>query len=190
MGSHLPSSTLLGTCLQVYLLLIAYGWVRGLHFRRARVLQFAVRRMGFVLKWALVIVFATLALIHLPLFVEAWVTGDPIGWRTLVLVEIISRPVLAAIMLLAGHRANPVGPSQRLSSRRVRSTWPLLTKAWPKLPCFLARRIVPPFPPADSATGRKCLARCRPLQADLVGRSGNRGSHQRRLDSRVLGLLL
>jgi hypothetical protein len=91
---------LLGTCLQVYLLLIAYGWVRGLHFRRARVLQFAVRRMGFVLKWALVIVVATLALIHLPLFVEAWLTGDPIGWRTLVLVETVSRPTLAAIMLL------------------------------------------------------------------------------------------
>jgi len=91
---------LLGTYLQVYLLLIAYGWVRGLHFRRARVLQFAVRRMGFVLKWALVIVVATLALIHLPLFVEAWLTGDPIGWRTLVLVETVSRPTLAAIMLL------------------------------------------------------------------------------------------
>ena len=57
---------LLGTCLQV--MLIAYGWVRGLHFRRARVLQFAVRRMGFVLKWALVIVLATVALVHLPLF--------------------------------------------------------------------------------------------------------------------------
>jgi hypothetical protein len=90
---------LLGTCLQVSLLLIAYGWVRGLHFRRARVLQFAVRRMGFVLKWGLVIVVATLVLIHLPLFVEAWLTGDPIGWQTLVLVEIISRPALAAIML-------------------------------------------------------------------------------------------
>jgi len=91
---------LLGTCVQVYLLLIAYGWVRGLHFRRARVLQFAVRRMGFVLKWALLIVLATLGLIHLPLFVEAWLTGDPIGWRTLVLVELISRPVLAVTMLL------------------------------------------------------------------------------------------
>src|SRR5262245_45047847 len=91
---------LLGTCLQVYLLLIAFGWVRGLHFRRARVLQFAVRRMGFVLKWALVIVVATLALIHLPLFVEAWLTGDPIGWQTVVLVEMVSRPTLAAIMLL------------------------------------------------------------------------------------------
>jgi hypothetical protein len=64
------------------------------------VLQFAVRRMGFVLKWALVVVLTTLGLIHLPLFVEAWLTGDPIAWRTLVLVELISRPALAVTMLL------------------------------------------------------------------------------------------
>jgi hypothetical protein len=90
---------LLGTCLQVYLLLIAYGWVRGLHFRRVRVLQFAVRRMGFVLKWSLVIILATLASIHLPLFIEAWITGDPIGWQTFAIAEAIARPTLAAIML-------------------------------------------------------------------------------------------
>jgi hypothetical protein len=90
---------LLGTCLQVYLLLTAYGWVRGLHFRRVRVLQLAVRRMGFVLKWALVIIVATLAFIHVPLFLEAWMTGDPIGWRALALAETIFRPTLAAFML-------------------------------------------------------------------------------------------
>ncbi len=91
---------LLGTCLQVYLLLIAYGWMRGLHFRRARVLPLAVRRMGFVLKWALVIILATLLLIHLPLFIEAWITGDPIAWTALVAAEMIFRPALAAIMLM------------------------------------------------------------------------------------------
>ena len=90
---------LLGTCFQIYLLVIAYGWVRGLHFRRARVLQFAVRRMGFVLKWAVVIILATLALIHVPLFVEAWMIGEPVGWRTFAAVEAIARPTLAAIML-------------------------------------------------------------------------------------------
>ena len=90
---------LLGTCLQVYLLLIAYGWVRGLHFRRARVLHFAVRRMGFVLKWAVVIILATLALIHVPLFVEAWMIGEPVGWRSFAAAEAIARPTLATVML-------------------------------------------------------------------------------------------
>ncbi|HEY5811670.1 MAG TPA: hypothetical protein VIT23_03335 [Terrimicrobiaceae bacterium] len=93
---------LLGTCLQVYLLLIAYGWVRGLHFRRVRVLQFAVRRMGFVLKWSVVIILTTLATIHLPLFIEAWITGDPVSWGSLAIAEAIARPTLAAIMLGLG----------------------------------------------------------------------------------------
>ncbi len=90
---------LLGTCLQVYLILIAYGWVRGLNFRRAHVLHFAVRRMGFVLKWAVVIIAVTLAIIHVPLFVEAWFTGDPVSWSTFAVVEAIARPTLAAAMI-------------------------------------------------------------------------------------------
>ncbi len=90
---------LLGTCLQVYLILIAYGWVRGLNFRRAHVLHFAVRRMGFVLKWAVVIIAATLASIHVPLFVEAWFTGDLVSWSTFAVVEAIARPGLAAAMI-------------------------------------------------------------------------------------------
>jgi hypothetical protein len=90
---------LLGTCFQVYLVLIAYGWVRGLNFRRGRILHFAVRRMGFVLKWAVVIILATFALIHFPLFAEAWVTGDPVSWSTLAVAGALTRPALAGIML-------------------------------------------------------------------------------------------
>ena len=90
---------LLGTCFQVYLILIAYGWVRGLNFRRGLILHFAVRRMGFVLKWAAVIILATFALIHLPLFAEAWITGDPASWSTFAVAEALVRPTLAGIML-------------------------------------------------------------------------------------------
>jgi hypothetical protein len=90
---------LLGTCFQVYLVLIAYGWVRGLNFRRRLILHFAVRRMGFVLKWAAVIILGTFALIHLPLFAEAWVTGDPASWSTFAVAEALARPALAGIML-------------------------------------------------------------------------------------------
>ena len=89
-----------------------------------------------------------------------------------------------------GHGADPSGPSQRLSTQRARRAWTLPKKAWPKLSCFLDGRILPPFLTADSATGRKRLARCSHLQAGLVDNPGNCGSHQRRLDSRILGLLL
>lgn len=87
---------LLGTAVQVLLLLTAYGWVRGRHFPRRRLLHFAVRRLGFVIKWALVLIVATLALIHLPLFVEAAWTGAPATLR----VDLYARPVLLLAMLL------------------------------------------------------------------------------------------
>jgi hypothetical protein len=87
---------LLGTAVQVFLLLTAYGWMRGLHFPRQRLMHFAVRRLGFVIKWALVLVVATLAFIHLPLFVEVMVTGAPAAMR----IELFARPVLLLAMLL------------------------------------------------------------------------------------------
>ena len=90
---------LLGTCLQVYLLLTAYGWIRGMEFDPPRLLHFAVRRLGFVLKWALVIVTATLALIHLPLLIEAWFTGEPAGWGIFTLLDTFAVPALAVAMI-------------------------------------------------------------------------------------------
>ena len=90
---------LLGTCLQVYLLLTGYGWMRGMDFTPDRLLHFAVRRLGFVLKWALVIVTATLALIHLPLLVEAWFTGEPAGWEILTLLDTFAVPAFAALII-------------------------------------------------------------------------------------------
>jgi hypothetical protein len=87
---------LLGTAVQVYLTLTAYGWVRGLHFPHQRLMHFAVRRLGFVFKWALVPVVATLAFIHLPLFVEVLRTGTPATLR----LEPFAQPVLLSVMLL------------------------------------------------------------------------------------------
>lgn len=51
---------LLATFLQVYLVLMAFAWVRGLRFERNHLLHFSLRRLGYVLKW--------IALISLPGF--------------------------------------------------------------------------------------------------------------------------
>jgi hypothetical protein len=42
---------LLATFLQVYLVLMAFAWVRGLSFERGHLLHFSLRRLGYVLKW-------------------------------------------------------------------------------------------------------------------------------------------
>ncbi|PWU07280.1 MAG: hypothetical protein C5B47_06440 [Verrucomicrobia bacterium] len=51
---------LLATFLQVYLVLMAFAWIRGLSFERGHLLHFSLRRLGYVLKW--------IALISLPGF--------------------------------------------------------------------------------------------------------------------------
>ncbi len=90
---------LLGTCLQIALVLIAYGWIRGLHFDRERLMGFAIRRLGLVVKWSLVIILASLVLIHLPMLVEALLTDDPADWKVQAFTNNISRPILALAML-------------------------------------------------------------------------------------------
>lgn len=87
---------LFGTALQLYLVLTIYGWARGLQFEERRVLPFAVRRLGFVIKWSLVIIATTLLLIHVPLLLDAWWTGG-IRWQADAL-----RLALALAMLACG----------------------------------------------------------------------------------------
>ncbi len=86
---------LLGTCVQIVLILLACGWIRGLRFDPERLLPFAVRRLGHVFKWSGIIIAATLALIHLPMLIPAALDGEaaPSPWET------PSRAFLAAAMI-------------------------------------------------------------------------------------------
>lgn len=107
---------LLGTALQVYLMLVALGWVRGLVFDRLRLRRFAVRRLGFVFKWALVIMTLTLLLVHLPALAESLLVPDPLAWRAPLWTEWGARPLLAGFMLV--FAAVPVRLALRNDSLR------------------------------------------------------------------------
>jgi hypothetical protein len=61
---------LFGVCMQIYLILLAYVWVRGLTFTHAHLLDFAIRRCSFVLKWALVVMLLQSLFIELPLILK------------------------------------------------------------------------------------------------------------------------
>lgn len=90
---------LFGGCIQVYLILLAYSWVRGLVFPRERLLDFAIRRFSVVLRWMLLgLLLSTLA-IDLPLMLQnvpafaSWFSAEP--------VELERRTVLARAILSA-----------------------------------------------------------------------------------------
>jgi hypothetical protein len=75
---------LLGVCIQVYLILMAYCWVRGIAFAHGHLLDFAIRRCGSVLKWAAVVMLLSSAFIDLPLILKNFApftgvfTDDPV----------------------------------------------------------------------------------------------------------------
>ena len=61
---------LFGVCMQIYLILLAYVWVRGLTFTHSHLLDFAIRRCTFVLKWALAVMLLSSVFIDLPLILK------------------------------------------------------------------------------------------------------------------------
>lgn len=56
-----------GVCVQIYLILMVYAWVRGLGFTHRHLLDFAIRRFSIVMKWSAVVMVLSTLFIHLPL---------------------------------------------------------------------------------------------------------------------------
>jgi hypothetical protein len=59
-----------GVCVQIYLILLAYCWVRGISFTHRHLLDFAIRRFSFVVKWAALVTVLSSIFIDLPLILK------------------------------------------------------------------------------------------------------------------------
>jgi len=67
-----------GVCVQLGLILIAFCWVRGISFTRQHLIDFAIRRLSFVVRWALLVMGLSTILIHLPLILKNFTTFQSI----------------------------------------------------------------------------------------------------------------
>ncbi len=61
---------LFGVCIQIYLILLAYCWVRGIAFTDQHLVDFAIRRFSSVVKWAGVVMVLSSVFIDLPLILK------------------------------------------------------------------------------------------------------------------------
>jgi hypothetical protein len=68
---------LFGVCIQIYLILLAFCWVRGLTFHHSGLLDFAIRRFAFVVKWAAVVMVLSSVFIDLPLILKNFAAFEP-----------------------------------------------------------------------------------------------------------------
>jgi len=73
---------LLGVLVLTVLMLMAYAWMRGMQFRRDKLLRVAMRRTAFVLKWSLVIAGLGTLLVAVPLATASMLpdTSAIAGW--------------------------------------------------------------------------------------------------------------
>ncbi len=61
---------LFGVFVQLYLILLAYVWVRGLNFTHQHLVDFSLRRGSFVLKWAAIVMLLSSLFVNLPLLLK------------------------------------------------------------------------------------------------------------------------
>jgi hypothetical protein len=93
---------LFGVGVQVYLILVAYAWLRGLNWTTTHLMDMAIRRFSIVVKWAAVVMAFSSLLIDLPrIFAQLFRFDDPVFLRhTLVFTDHFTRPLLAVFLIL------------------------------------------------------------------------------------------
>lgn len=93
---------LLGFSLQIYLILLAYVWVRGIHYTRAHLIDFAIRRQAALLQWAFLSMAISTLLIHFPLILANIPPFSHFLPPEIVIpfIDHFSRPLLAGFFIL------------------------------------------------------------------------------------------
>jgi hypothetical protein len=93
---------LFGLVIQVYLILLAFVWIRGIHSPPERVFIFALKRMAHLAKWAGLILLVSALAIHLPLLASYLWIGQFTDFTSAAVqyVEQTARPLLAIAMIL------------------------------------------------------------------------------------------
>jgi hypothetical protein len=92
---------LFGVGVQVYLILLVYTWLRGLVWTPLHLMDLAIRRFSFVVKWAAVVMVVSSLLIDLPrICALLFRFDDPLFLNhTLLYTDRIARPLLAVFLI-------------------------------------------------------------------------------------------
>ncbi len=131
---------LLGVCIQIYLILVAYCWVRGVSFEPSRLLDFAIRRFVFVLKWAAVVLVASSLFIDLPLILKNF--GPFQGLLTAEEATInsriqLARSILAGFLLIFSTMQITLTFHNESLPAALRDHWKFLRRHWWRSAWFL-----------------------------------------------------
>lgn len=125
-----------GILVQIYLILMVYAWVRGLGFTHRHLMDFAIRRFSFVMKWTSIVMLLSTLFIHLPLISANFpavanyfdIEPDTIFYY----LNHVARPVLAAFFILfSGMQIILTFHSESLGKAACDFLYFLRKDAWP-----------------------------------------------------------
>jgi hypothetical protein len=93
---------LFGLLIQIFLVLLTLVWIRGLNSEPGRIFEFALKRGVYAAKWAGVVLFASLLLIHLPLLISyMWITQQTDFTNAVIqYIDQTARPLIAVGLIL------------------------------------------------------------------------------------------
>jgi hypothetical protein len=92
---------LFGVGVQVYLILLVYTWLRGLNWTPVHLMDLAIRRFSFVVKWAAVVMGVSSVLIDIPrISALLFRFNDPLYLtHTLLYTDRVARPLLSIFLI-------------------------------------------------------------------------------------------
>jgi hypothetical protein len=92
---------LFGIGVQIYLILVVYTWLRGLNWTPVHLMDLAIRRFSFVVKWASVVLAISAVMIDLPRVVGLLFRFDDPAFldHTFFYTDRIARPLLALFLI-------------------------------------------------------------------------------------------
>ena len=130
-----PSSLfeyLFGLGVQVFLILHAYAWVRGITFEPDALREFALRRLGASVKWAVIVVLAGTLLVELPQVLA-------LGWGVALPPKLltITRASLAVVLVIFSTMQASLALHGETLRRAWRAHWQLVRRHTWELAWFL-----------------------------------------------------
>ncbi len=135
---------LLGVGVQVFLLLLAYAWVRGLSFATSDLVDVAIRRFTCVLQWSALVLLLGVLLIELPLILKnfstfaAWFPERELFAQRLVL----ARTALAVVVLIGAGAQVALALHAKSWCRAWAEHFDMAARAWWPLSWFLIIALV------------------------------------------------
>jgi len=130
---------LFGVGVQIYLILIAYTWLRGLNWTPQHLMDLAIRRFSFVVKWAAVVMGISSLFIDAPrIWTLLFRFDDPLFLNhTLVYTDRVARPLLALFLIFFSTMQITLTFHSETLSRAVAQHMQFLRRFWWQLLWFL-----------------------------------------------------